>query len=511
MTTTTDATRERKLWWQTLAIIVIATLVRLAVAAKVPLVEDEAYYWDWSRHLAFGYFDHPPVIAWLIAGGVKLQGITTMGVRLFPVLCGTVAALALADTARQLAGASAARFAALLLACTPFTVGFILATPDAPLLAFVALTLWAVVRAVSVEAPRAALVWWSVAGVSIGFAMASKFTGILVPIAIALAVMIHPQLRRQLRTPGPWVAVALASLVMLPVLFWNADNQWIAFRFQLGHGLGAVARGSWWQRELNLIGGQAALVTPILFVLLIAAVKRDYNPNGDARRFLLAQVALLALGFFLYSATRRSVEANWPAIGWLPVLALFAATRVNARTRWDRSGLALAGGLTAIALVHAVHPFLPLVPRRDPVARTADWGTLVHFLDQHAMRSTEFNTEPMFAAATRYQDAAMLAWHHPAHPTVMSVNLLGRRNQYDLWKRFQDAASKGATLIIMTTDTAQMPALIDSLMPHFVMINPGFLAARTYRGDTIAVRRTWALAQWRGTWPVDLNDPLDRP
>ena len=131
MTSTPDA-RDAKLWQQTLVLIALATLVRFVLAAAIPLVEDEAYYWDWSRRLAFGYFDHPPVIAWLVAGGVKIAGLTPLGVRLLPVLCGTLATFALAATTRDLAGASAARFVALLLALTPFTVGFILATPDAP-------------------------------------------------------------------------------------------------------------------------------------------------------------------------------------------------------------------------------------------------------------------------------------------------------------------------------------------------------------------------------------------
>src|SRR5690606_35351211 len=111
---------------QVVLITLLATVLRLALAASLPLVADEAYYWEWSRHLAYGYFDHPPAIAWLLAFGTALFGDTPLGVRFFPVLCGAVAAFALADIDERLACARAARFAALLLAATPFTIGFVL-------------------------------------------------------------------------------------------------------------------------------------------------------------------------------------------------------------------------------------------------------------------------------------------------------------------------------------------------------------------------------------------------
>lgn len=481
-------------------ITLLATVMRLALAASLPLVADEAYYWDWSRHLAYGYFDHPPAIAWLVAFGTALFGDTPLGVRFFPVLCGAVAAFALADIAERLAGARAARFAALLLAATPFTIGFVLATPDAPLLAAVAMTLAMVVRAIDVDAsPRDAMVAWVGAGVAIGIAMASKFTAVFVPMAITLAMFVHPSLRRNLKGPGPYVAVLVASAVMLPVLIWNAQHEWIAFRFQLGHGLGAVTSGSWWQRELELIGGQLGLATPILFVLMLRAMHRNLEAPTDGRRFMLAMVVLFCLLFFVYSATKRRVEANWPAIAWLPALALVAAATNELRTRWERRALWLAGGLTALALAHVAMPFLPIASRKDPAARLRGWDALV------AAASSEV---PRFVATARYQEAALLAWHDPDHPAVTAINLLGRRNQYDLWPRFQDRAVVGATLLLIVPDTSQQPALVDTLRAHFGSATPGPLTAITYRGDTLTMRRTWTLADWRGTWPADPNDPI---
>lgn len=500
---------------QAVAITMAATALRIVLAATLPLVADEAYYWEWSRHLAFGYFDHPPVIAWLVAFGTAIFGDVPLGVRFFPVLCGAVAAFALSDVAERLAGARASRFAALLLAVTPFSIGFVLATPDAPLLAAVAMTLMLVVRALDPDATRwHSLRAWIGAGVAIGLAMASKFTAVFVPVGLLLACLIHPTLRGQLKRPGPYVAVLVASAVMLPVLAWNAQHEWIAFRFQLGHGLNTVAHGSWWQRELELLGGQLGLVTPILFVLLVASIHRAFAPRGEPRRFALAQIALFCLGFFIYSATRRRVEANWPAIGWLPALALLAAATQELRSRWERRALWLAGGLTALVLAHVAFPFLPIAARKDPAARLRGWDALVTAVSAAPMDGSANDAAapdvggPRFLAAARYQEAALLAWHDAQHPEVTAINLLGRRNQYDLWPRFQDEARPGATLVLIVPDTAASPALVDSLRPHFATATRGALTAVTYRGDTLTLRRAWTFGEWRGTWPVDPNDPL---
>ena len=73
-------------------VLAAGVLVRLFFAALIPLFPDEAYYWEWSRRLAAGYFDHPPAIPLLIRGGTALFGATAIGVRLFvrqDSLCGS--------------------------------------------------------------------------------------------------------------------------------------------------------------------------------------------------------------------------------------------------------------------------------------------------------------------------------------------------------------------------------------------------------------------------------------
>jgi 4-amino-4-deoxy-L-arabinose transferase-like glycosyltransferase len=131
-----------------LAALTVLTLLRLAIAASVPLIPDEAYYWVWSRGLAAGYPDHPPMVAIWIRLGTIVAGDGPLGVRLLSPLSVAIASLLLADAADHLLPGRGAgiRAAALLNATLLFGVGGILMTPDAPLLAFWIACLWALAR-----------------------------------------------------------------------------------------------------------------------------------------------------------------------------------------------------------------------------------------------------------------------------------------------------------------------------------------------------------------------------
>lgn len=510
-------------WNHALAILALAAVLRLVLATVVPLFPDEAYYWEWSRRLAGGYFDHPPMLAWLIAGGTALLGDTPLGVRLLPVLVGSSGGLALALATCHLAGARAARYVALAFLVLPLAAaGLVLATPDAPLLASITWTLYFVVRALD-EAPGSAAStrWWAISGVAIGAAMASKFTGVFIPFALLLAFGLHAPLRARFREPGPYVAVVIASLVMTPVLLWNVQHDWIAFRFQLGHGLGTKAKENLLQREFNLVGSQFGLVTPILFVLILGAIWKALRaPRHDAR-FALAVVSTFCAMFFVYSATRRNVEANWPAIAWLPALVLLGAARDGLRTAWERRALWLAGTLSAVLLLHVVFRILPLPARRDQVSQAYGWESLAASVDSaflanapgdapvNAPANAPSGDRRLHVAANRYQDAALLTFHsHGAHD-LTALNLGGRRNQYDLWTRFTDEAKAGDDLLLSLEipRVEGLPGPIRRLTMHFTTITPGPVIPLLRDGETVANRQLWLLTGWDGSWPADSTDP----
>ena len=507
-------------WSLALLIITVSAVVRLFFGAVIPVFPDETYYWDWSRHLAAGYFDHPPVLALLIRlGTIVLRPIgasaTPLAVRIGAIGAGWVAALATAAIARRLGGNTGALRAAIIISVLPLAAaGLILATPDAPVLATTAVGLYCVVRALEFP-PRSAnsLRWWSAAGVALGVAFSSKYTSIFLPVAVVVATATHPDLRPRWREAGPYVACILAAVVFAPVLVWNARHGWISFTFQLHHGLSAPqgsALGAAWRHEGDFFGGQAALASPILFVLLGVATGRALSGRQPAVRFLLATVAALSFGFFIYSALRQRVEPNWPAPAYIPAIVLAATTQWTERgRRWLWAAIGLAGAMSALIYAQAIVPVLPLAPAKDPIARAFGWRDLTVRAERVAAGVSDSVGGRTWLGADRYQEASELAFHARSQPVTFSLNVSGRRNQYDLWPRFADQARPGDNLVLVLDESEGTPGPIGALLPYFASVRRSDLVLLTRRGREIGRRRLWVLIHWSGAWPA--SAPLGLP
>lgn len=503
----TEATEDKWRLALIIGVLVTGLVVRLVFAALIPLFGDEAYYWEWSRHLAVGYFDHPPGIALLVRGGTWLFGAVTLGVRFLPVVAGLVAGLATAGIALRLGGGASALRAALIITSMPLAAaGLVLATPDAPLLATTALGVYAVVRALqSPPRSRASLLWWSVGGAALGLAFSSKYTSILMPVGVTLAIVARGSLRTRLREPGPYVACLIATLVFLPVLRWNAAHGWVSFGFQIHHGLATAARRDLLaplKRVGDLIGGQAGLVSPILFVLFIFATVRGLRRSSSDAMFALAMIAAVTFIFFCYSATRQRVEANWPApayIAAIPLLASLAQTR--SLGRWLSAAIWMASALSFLIYLHAAFAILPLPPRKDPLARAAGWRVLASATASAVQRTDSATGSATWIAADRYQDAAELAFQLTNHPSTFSLNLSGRSNQYDLWPSFRERARVGDNLVVVVDEAEGTSPIVMRLSPFFGSFARDSLVDLRNRRGLVSQRRLWILRDWLGGWP----------
>ncbi len=490
--------------------IVGAVLLRALLSSFVPLLPDETYYWEWTRRLEGGYFDHPPGIALLITAGTTLFDDTRMGVRAGPAAAAFLTHLAAVVGAWQLGGrkergAGSALRAAILVTVLPIaTLGLVLATPDAALFATATVALVAVER--SLAAPLRSwrsLAWWTGAGLALGGAFLAKYTAILLPMGLVIACLVHPALRRRFAEPGPWVASVIALGLFVPVVVWNAYNDWTSFRFQLGHGFNSSARGHPVSRELEMIGGQVGLASPILFVLMAAVVwvaLRDgwrtrsvaAPTDEQARRFALAVISVVPLAFFAVSAWRRPVEANWPAMLYPSAMLLLATSGAFwACGRWWKGGLAFAAVLLAIVGVQAHTPILPLAPPKDPIARAHGWEALAASV--HRARNDAYltGTVDRWVAANRYQDASELAFHLPDQPVLFSLNLASRTNQYDLWPNAYDKVRPGDGLVAVFDANAHGDSLAAVVGGWFDRYQAGATVDLRRDGGMIAQKRVW--------------------
>ncbi len=163
-------------------LLLLLTVLRFVVGASMPLSADEAYYWVWSRALADGFPDHPPMVALWIRAGTALAGETALGVRLLGPAAAAAGSVLLAQAAERLfPGRRLGVPAAVMLNATLLLgAGAVTMTPDTPLLFFCTVTLWALAR---VRQDRR---WWLLVGVGAGLAGDSKYTAVLLGLGIVV-------------------------------------------------------------------------------------------------------------------------------------------------------------------------------------------------------------------------------------------------------------------------------------------------------------------------------------
>lgn len=398
------------------AALAAVTLLRLLVAASTPLSPDEAYYWVWSRALAPGYLDHPPMVALWIRIGTLLAGDSAFGIRLLAPLSTALGSVLLAQAGEMLfPGRRCGVVAAALLNATLLVgVGAVTMTPDTPLLFFWTATLWALARLMRGGNDA----WFWAAGVFAGCALASKYTAILLIGGVFLWLLAIPSLRRRLREPAPWIGALLSFVVFLPVLLWNAIHDWASFAKQGGRA-GAWDPARAVQFLAELIGGQIGLATPLVFAICLAgiiAAARGAWRTRDPAWTLLAALTLPPVLLFLQHALGDRVQGNWPAIIYPAAAIGGAALTGRFWTRLRVPAVALGAAITLVVYLQATLSPLALSPRIDPTMRLAGWPGLAASVAEEARAQGA-----TFVAADDYAVAAELARDLPGGFPVVGV------------------------------------------------------------------------------------------
>jgi 4-amino-4-deoxy-L-arabinose transferase-like glycosyltransferase len=352
------------------------TVLRLVAAGSVPLTEDEAYYRLWAQHLQFGYFDHPPMIAWWIRAGEMVFGDTPLGVRLAPALGAGLTTWLVGDLAGRLGAEPRAAFRAALWYNATLTVclGGMLAIPDAPASLFWTLTLWALAHFWE----RGRAVWWLAAGAAAGLAVLSKYSGLFLAPGVLLWLLLIPGGRAELRKPGPWEAAVLAIFVFAVNVVWNSDHHWLTFTKQFGR---AAAHGVTLAYIGDLVATQILLFTPLAAIYAALGARRGWRERDQAGAVhLMLPIATSApfLAYLLIHSLHDRVQGHWPVplFGALSILAAVAAERLGEtpRARLIR-GLtpALGFAAAAAAFLLLVLPFPNALGRLDPTLPLRGW------------------------------------------------------------------------------------------------------------------------------------------
>jgi 4-amino-4-deoxy-L-arabinose transferase-like glycosyltransferase len=451
------------------------TILRLVFVAFVGLGDAEAYYWTWSRHLDLSYYDHPPMVAYLIAATTALGGDHPFFVRLGPVLLFAATSALVYALATDVSGRRRVGLAALLLfQLTPaFAIGGQGANPDVPLGFFWLLCAWCLWRATTFDRPH--LLW--LAGAALGAAFLSKYFALLLAVSGGVWLLRRSE-RRFWRSGALYGGMLLAAAFVIPVVFWNVDHDWPSVRYHFSRhsaaGVSLEQIGKFW-------GGQALYYSPLLFgaylwalwlalrhlfrarraeIVALSATSTfiDMNDPHRLRERAFAFLVILSLPslvFFTFIGMwTPEAEPHWTAMGYVPLVVLAAmafderwpsraapARRfhegvVQGPSRRFRWFVYAAAGLPALLLVLAhVHlltsVFVPLVPERDRprdlVAETSGWREV----GAHALAIARTLREPLLLHY-HYTKCAQLSFAVGPRARVACLN--DRIDQFDFWQ-----------------------------------------------------------------------------
>jgi 4-amino-4-deoxy-L-arabinose transferase-like glycosyltransferase len=421
-------------WPATLWLTLLVAGLHLLVAGRVPLTADEAHYALYGLHLDWSYFDHPPMVGWLQALVLPFSD-TEFALRLWPIVLSSATALLLYGFTQRLFPHdhpwlgfwSVAFYQSGLL----FQALGLALVPETPLLFFTLLALLALLRALDHDR------WsdWLIFGLCVGLAGLSKYTAVTLILSTALFVILQ---RRGdvLRMPKLWMALFLAALVALlvitPVLYWNANHDWISFRYQLGHGFRAKD-WEWLRFGLSQLG-QLFAYAPALYVFGLFALIGGAQAWRDRGVQLTLLVVVPVLLLFLSGSGREETLPHWTALAWAGVTPL--ATRWILQHWTQRSVRFLVYGsagysLLLLALLYTLLlvPTLPFPGSRHPLSPLLGWPEAA--ARAQALRAEFAREEPeAVLLVPNWSLASRLAWY--ARPLPVQVTDT-RFDQFDLW------------------------------------------------------------------------------
>jgi len=405
---------------QVLALIAVFTVLRLIEAAVMGLGTDESYTVAVSRDLHLSYFDHPPIHYWIVHLLSPVLGYGR-GSRLPFIALFAGSTWLMFRLARRLFDARAGLWAAVALSLAGF---FTVAAgdwvlPDGPLIFFLLAAANALADGwfADADAPPAPLGAWLWAGLWIGLAALSKYQAALFCVGLGIFLLTDRERRRDLLTPGPYLAAILTLAILTPVLVWNAQHHFASFAFQGGRGAPNKLHPT---GPLEALGGQAALLLPWLFVPAVVAAWRAARA-GPANRtawFCLMLAAPAVVLFTLEPLVGPKSLPHWSMPGWLlvfPLIGLMLARAAEADKAWPRRWAIVSAAILVVfgglALVEAATGWIgPAFPKQfkkgDPTAEAIEWTGLKDSLTrQGLLRPGDFVVSVKWTEAGKIDEA----------------------------------------------------------------------------------------------------------
>ena len=323
-------------------------------------------HWVWSRFLSLSYYEHPPMIAWLIRGITMLGGQSEEVLEIGSQLV-TLSILTLIYVGTFfLYGRNAALVTLMILCSMPyFTLGSIFLHITQPFLIFWILSLFLLIRYHSQPGKK----WLLLIGIAAGFGALSKYIMLLFYIGLFLHLLLYHKIRREILNPWIYCAGILSLVIFVPVIIWNAQHEWISFRWQLEKGTSGSDFG---ENTLAFTIGHLILFSPIWAILGALSIwwLRDRLTDGRKAESVITVLSVFPLLFFTVMSFKGSIsDPHWANLAYIGIAILLGNEllfQVKRRTIFIliTSGLVINATLIGAIFIHTISPFIDWMPHK---------------------------------------------------------------------------------------------------------------------------------------------------
>jgi len=337
------------------------------------LYPDEAQYWFWAQHPAFGYYSKPPLVAWLIALTTGLFGESEFAIRLSAPLLHAGTAIFVYAIGARLYDRRVGLWSGLAYASLPgASISAFIISTDAPLVLFWAAALYAFIRA----REGGGWGWWVAVGIACGIGLLAKYAMAYWMLSALGYVITFRAERRHLGLL--LAAIGVALLLYSPNFWWNWSNGFVSY-IHVKDNAGIDEPLFHPDAFLEFFGAQFAVFGPLLFAGLIVLASSPHT-LADRRGRLLAAFALPTLGMMLVVSFLSRANANWAAPAFVSATVLVIAWALKRGWR-SLVVLSIALHLVAVAVLFTGRDALAALgiempAKYDPLSRLRGWREL---------------------------------------------------------------------------------------------------------------------------------------
>lgn len=447
-----------------LSLFIIILIINGVFNAAFQLHYDESYYWVWGQNLSLSYYDHSPMIAYMMRL-CSLFGHSEFFVRLPALLTSAATIIIMFQLAKRMFNQKVANIVIYLAIAWPMLEGaFFIATPDSPLNMFWALTLWAFYLGIFENKPYQIYL----SGLWAGCTLLSKYTGILIFPGLFLFLLFSKSYRHYLRQKEVYIAFIIALIAASPIIIWNYQHQWVSFLFQINHGYDGE-RHFRFSSFGDFVSSQIGVGGPIMMLALFYYLLR-YNKVHvleDKLAFLFWPFAFMLI-FFAHSSFYAYVGANWATPSLISGLIILAYWLAKFNNKWVyRSSLILIA--IALLLVKLPTLFLPQALAKRISAIDVFYGNR-----ELISKVKPLITKDTTLLACDYGNASRLWYYLNNKQRVYVLDKFRFANTYTYWNNQLQRPMKKAIFVCDTDDIINLDILRSYFTDISLVATPTF-------------------------------------